>query len=87
MFGGYVAMPVFSSGQWALQAPMTYQALGSVDLIYLAGGGILAHPSGAAAGVDSLREGWAAALEGVALEDYARTHPALREALEKFGSL
>ncbi|MGH7068768.1 MAG: ribulose-bisphosphate carboxylase large subunit family protein, partial [Acetobacteraceae bacterium] len=50
-------MPVFSSGQTARQAPGTYEALRSVDLIFLAGGGILAHPGGPAAGLASLREG------------------------------
>ena len=44
-------MPVFSSGQTAKQAPGTYAALGSTDLIFAAGGGIMAHPDGAAAGV------------------------------------
>ncbi len=56
-------MPVFSSGQSAKQVPATYAALGSTDLIYAAGGGILAHPEGPAAGVASLREAWAAALQ------------------------
>ena len=41
-----VAMPVFSSGQTVNQAPGTYDGLGSPDLIYAAGGGILAHPAG-----------------------------------------
>ncbi len=41
-----VVMPVFSSGQSARQAPATYAALGSADLIYAAGGGIMAHPQG-----------------------------------------
>lgn len=86
MLGGYSAMPVFSSGQWAGQAPDTFAALGSVDLLYLAGGGIMAHPDGIAAGVNSLREAWAAALAGVALADYARDHAALRGALEMFGA-
>lgn len=79
------AMPVFSSGQTALQAPDTYAALGSADLIHLAGGGILAHPDGAAAGVRSMQEAWAAALGGIPLDRYATTHPALRRALERFG--
>jgi ribulose-bisphosphate carboxylase large chain len=78
-------MPVFSSGQWAGQAPGTYAALGSTDLMYLAGGGIIGHPGGAAAGVASLREAWEAAVAGERLEDYARTRPALRAALEFFG--
>lgn len=64
MLGGYTVMPVFSSGQTAEQPPDTYRALGSVDLMYLAGGGILAHPSGPAAGVAALIQAWAAAVEG-----------------------
>ena len=58
MLGGYTVMPVFSSGQWAGQAPDTYAALQSVDLMYLAGGGIIGHPDGPAAGALSLRQAW-----------------------------
>jgi ribulose-bisphosphate carboxylase large chain len=57
-----LAMPVFSSGQSAKQAHKTFEALGSTDLIFAAGGGILAHPEGPAAGVAALREAWAAAV-------------------------
>ncbi|MFB6120814.1 MAG: ribulose-bisphosphate carboxylase large subunit family protein [Halobacteriaceae archaeon] len=80
-----VAMPVFSSGQWAGQAPDTYEALGNVDCMYLAGGGIVGHPDGPAAGVEHLKQGWAAAMEGVPLEEYAEDHAELRRAIEKFG--
>jgi ribulose-bisphosphate carboxylase large chain len=76
-----IAMPVFSSGQSAKQAPGTYAALGSTDLIYAAGGGIMAHPDGPAAGVASLREAWEAATSGVPLADYAKDRPALAKAL------
>ena len=48
-------MPVFSCGQTAAQAGDTYAALGSADLIYAAGGGIMAHPDGVAAGVGGAR--------------------------------
>jgi len=77
-------LPVFSSGQSARQAPATFAALGSVDLIHAAGGGIVAHPDGIAAGVASLREAWEAAMAGIALDDYARTRPALAHALDFF---
>ena len=50
-----IAMPVFSSGQSAKQAYQTYRELGSTDLIFAAGGGILAHLDGPAAGVAELR--------------------------------
>jgi ribulose-bisphosphate carboxylase large chain len=87
MLGGYTVMPVFSSGQWAGQAPDTYQALGSVDLIYLAGGGVMAHPGGPAAGVASLRQAWEAAMAGQTLAEAAQNHPELRQAIELYGQL
>lgn len=80
-------MPVFSSGQWAGHAPDLYAALGSIDLMHLAGGGIVSHPQGVAAGVASMREAWDAVMSGESLECYAASRPALRSALEKFGSL
>jgi ribulose-bisphosphate carboxylase large chain len=85
MLGGNVVMPVLSSGQWAGQAPDTYRALGTVDLMYLCGGGILAHPGGPRAGVASLRQGWEAAIEGRPLEEAAREQVELRQAMEMYG--
>ena len=80
-------MPVFSSGQWAGQAPDLYAQLHSTDLMHLAGGGIIGHPDGIAAGVASIRESWEAAVAGIGLETYAQTHPALRAALVHFSSM
>ena len=79
------AMPVFTSGQWAGQAPDMYAALGCSDVLHVAGGGIIGHPMGIGAGVASMREAWEAAREGVALDVYAKTRPALRAALDTFG--
>lgn len=81
---GYEVMPVFSSGQTARQAVDTYQALGSTDLIFCAGGGIMAHPGGVASGVKSLRQAWDAATQGVTLDAYATEHRELAQALETF---
>jgi ribulose-bisphosphate carboxylase large chain len=75
------AMPVFSSGQTGLQARPTFDALGTADLIFAAGGGIFGHPDGVSAGVTALREAWQAAMAGLDIEDAARTSPALRSAL------
>ena len=75
-------LPVFSSGQTARQAHATYAALQSTDLLMTAGGGIMAHPDGPAAGVRSLRVAWDAAIAGIPLEEHARTHPELGRALE-----
>jgi ribulose-bisphosphate carboxylase large chain len=87
MFGGYCAMPVVSSGQWGGQAPETYRLTQTVDLMYLAGGGIMAHPSGPAAGLRALQQAWEAAIKGVPLHDYAQTHRELRQTIDKFGKL
>lgn len=57
-----IAMPVFSSGQSVRQVPDTYAALGTADLIYAAGGGIMGHPGGPAEGVAALQRAWQAAI-------------------------
>jgi ribulose-bisphosphate carboxylase large chain len=88
MFGdGYPpleVMPVFSSGQTVRQATDTFAAIGTTDLIHAAGGGIMAHPGGVAAGVTALRQAWEAAVAGVPVEEFARSCPELRQALNKF---
>ncbi|SEJ60926.1 ribulose-bisphosphate carboxylase large chain [Azotobacter beijerinckii] len=80
-------LPVFSSGQWAAQAPVLFNKLQSVDLMHLAGGGIIGHPLGIEAGVQSMREGWEAAVQGIPLQHYAEGRPALAAALQKFGGV
>lgn len=83
---GCEVMPVFSSGQSARQAPETFRALNSTDLIYAAGGGIMGHPMGPAAGVRSLQQAWEGATLNIPLNIYAATHPELAAALELFGN-
>ena len=80
------AMPVFSSGQTVRQAAGTWAALKSPDLIHAAGGGIIAHPGGIAAGVTAFRESWDAAMAGIPAETYAADHPALKAALDAYGA-
>jgi ribulose-bisphosphate carboxylase large chain len=78
-------MPVVSSGQWGGQAPDTYRLSGTTDLLYLAGGGILAHPRGPAAGVRAVQQAWRAAVQGIPLVEYAARNPELMETLTRFG--
>lgn len=85
LFGGYKAMPVVSSAQWAGTAPATYAATGTIDVMHLAGGGMLAHPDGPAAGFESMKLGWEAAVQGIPLDIYAAQHPSLQKAIEKYG--
>ena len=80
-------MPVISSGQWGGQAPETYHLTGTTDLMYVAGGGIMAHPMGPAAGLRGLQQAWEAAVQGIDLNEYAKSHAELRETIVKFGKL
>ncbi|UCI18715.1 ribulose-bisphosphate carboxylase large subunit family protein [Mesorhizobium sp. B2-1-8] len=80
------ALPVACSGQWGGQAPETYERTGrTVDLLYLCGGGVVSHPDGPGAGVRAVLQAWQAAVEGIALADYARDHIELARSIEKFG--
>jgi ribulose-bisphosphate carboxylase large chain len=78
-------LPVVSSGQWGGQAPETYRRTQTVDLLYMAGGGIMAHPDGPAAGVHALQEWWQAAVDGLTYQQAIATHPALAKSAAKFG--
>ncbi len=78
-------MPAFSSGQWAGTLPATVAIVPQGDLLFMAGGGILAHPMGPAAGVRSIRQAWEATRTGRSLNDAAREMPELRDALAFFG--
>ncbi len=85
LYGDYRAMPVISSAQWAGSAVDIYSATRTTDVLHLAGGGIIGHPGGIAAGVRSMQQGWEAAIAGAPLADYARTRPELAAAIDKFG--
>lgn len=79
-------MPAFSSGQWAGTVPATWAAVRTDDLLFMSGGGILAHPDGPAAGVQSIRLAWQAVRAGQDLAAFAAQAPELRRALAHFGS-
>ncbi|HYO87307.1 MAG TPA: ribulose-bisphosphate carboxylase large subunit family protein [Candidatus Limnocylindrales bacterium] len=82
---GHRALPALSSGQWGGQAPDTYKFTQTVDLLYMAGGGIQGHPAGPAAGVRAIQQAWEAAVQAIPLETYAATHQELAGAIERFG--
>jgi len=79
-------LPAFSSGQWAGTVPATVAAVGTGDLLFMAGGGIMAHPDGPAAGVTSIRQAWQATMAGETLIEAAQGATELRRAMEFFGA-
>jgi len=79
-------LPVVCSGQWGGQAVETYRQTGrTLDLMYLAGGGVHGHPMGAKAGVRAIRQAWKAAELDIELPSYAEDHRELAAALKKWG--
>ena len=83
---GKPVLPVVSSGQWGGQAPETWRRTQTTDLLYMAGGGILAHPGGPAAGVRSLQLWWQAAVEGLTAAQAPDRYPDLAKSVAKFGT-
>ncbi|MES2647015.1 MAG: ribulose-bisphosphate carboxylase large subunit family protein [Bacteroidota bacterium] len=79
-------LPVVSSGQWGGQAFETWRRTRTTDLLYMAGGGIMAHPMGPAAGVTALQQAWTAAVDGLTLEEAAKQYPEFNKSVEKFGN-
>ncbi|MBD1434986.1 ribulose-bisphosphate carboxylase large subunit family protein [Sphingobacterium sp. DN00404] len=87
MEGVLPALPVLSSGQWGGQAIDTYKLTQATDYLYLAGGGIMAHPGGISGGVNGIKQAWEAAVRGLTLEEATQKYPAVKQAVEKFGGV
>jgi ribulose-bisphosphate carboxylase large chain len=86
MANTFSVLPVVSSGQWGGQAFETWRQTKTIDLLYMAGGGIMAHPIGAAAGVTALQQARKAAVDGLTLSDAVKLYPEFAKSVEKFGT-
>jgi len=82
---GHTVLPVVSSGQWGGQAFETWRRTQTTDLLYMAGGGIMAHPNGPGGGVRALQQAWEGAVKGMTLEEAAAHYPEFGYSVEKFG--
>lgn len=78
------ALPTSSGGLHPGTLPEVIKHMG-VDLVIQVGGGVLGHPDGPRAGARAVRQSIEAAVSGVSLEEYARSHKELERALEKWG--
>lgn len=78
-------LPVVSSGQWGGQAFETYERTQTTDLLYMAGGGIMAHPFGPEGGVRALHQAWESAVNGHSLAEAAKIYEAFGASVKKFG--
>jgi len=78
------AFPVASGGLHPGIVPDVLDIYGS-DIVLLVSGGIHGHPRGTRAGAMAVRQALEAYYQGIPLEEYAKTHRELAEALKKWG--
>lgn len=78
-------MPVCSGGMYPGIVPDVIKATGNQVQIQ-AGGGVAGHPGGVRAGAMAMSQAIDAAYQKIPLEEYAKDHKELREALDKWGS-
>ncbi|UCF45405.1 MAG: type III ribulose-bisphosphate carboxylase [Candidatus Bathyarchaeota archaeon] len=80
MSGLKTVMPVASGGLHPRLVPALLETFGK-DFVIQAGGGIHGHTDGTKAGAVAMRQAVDAALKGTSLEEYAKTHKELKNAL------
>ena len=76
-------LPVASGGLHPGMVPKLVEYFGN-DTVIQAGGGIHGHPDGTVKGAKALRQAVEAAVAGITLEEYAKTHNELSKALTKW---
>jgi ribulose-bisphosphate carboxylase large chain len=81
MHGLKPVMPVASGGIHPRLVPALLETFGK-DVVIQSGGGIHGHPEGTKVGALAMRHAVDAALQGISLEEYAKTHVELRGALD-----
>jgi ribulose-bisphosphate carboxylase large chain len=79
-------VPVSSGGMYPGIIPPLIKAAGP-DIQIQAGGGVSGHPGGVRAGAKAMVQATEAAVKGVALKQYAKTHKELQQALDKWGEI
>ncbi|MBU4246272.1 MAG: type III ribulose-bisphosphate carboxylase [Nanoarchaeota archaeon] len=77
------ALPVASGGLSPLQIPDIIKIFG-IDVVIQAGGGVHGHPKGTVAGARAMRQAVEASLREITLEEYAKTHVELKDAIKKW---
>lgn len=77
--------PVASGGLYPSVLPELLEIFGK-DVICQAGGGVHGHPDGTRAGAVAMRQAVDAALKGISLAEYSKTHPELAKALKTWSS-
>ena len=81
MYGLKPVLPVASGGLHPRLVPALLEIFGT-DVVIQAGGGIHGHPQGTRAGALAMRHAVDAAVQGISVEEYAKTHIELQAAIK-----
>lgn len=73
--------PIISGGLNPVLLPKFLDTIGTVDFITTMGGGVHSHPQGTKAGATAVVQAYEAWKANVSLEEYAKEHPELAEAV------
>jgi len=84
-YGMKPVLPVCSGGLHPGHVPALIGYLGK-DIVIQSGGGCHGHPGGTCAGAKAMRQAVDAVMNGVSLQDYAKTHKELKRAIAKWGA-
>ena len=76
-------LPVASGGLSPLHVPDLIELLGK-DMVFQFGGGCHGHPDGTFSGAKAIRQAVEATLDGISLNEYAKTHDEIGKALDKW---
>jgi len=85
-YGLKTVLPVASGGIHPALVPSNLRLLGYPDIQLNAGGGIHGHPKGTRAGAKAMLQAIEAFMKGIPLEEYAKDHIELQEALKHWGT-
>ena len=79
--------PVFSVCSGGLHPGIMHRLMEllSTDIVVQAGGGVLGHPKGTQSGAKALRQAIDAYMQGTNIQNYAKNHQELAEALALWG--
>ncbi len=78
------SMPVASGGLHPGILPLLFDIYNTTDMVIQVGGGVLGHPKGPYEGAKAVTQAIEAYHEGISLDEYAKTHKELKEALKKW---
>ena len=84
-YGMKPVLPVCSGGLHPGHVPALIGYLGK-DIVIQSGGGCHGHPDGTHAGAKAMRQAVDAVMNGVSLQDYAKTHKELKKAIANWGA-